>query len=80
MSPRDGELKVRRPIYVDGQPPKTWLQAYAPPLAIIAACMLVLDGCRVVKGIFEVGFGVGVIVVVAIVAVIGGVLALVMRK
>lgn len=39
-----------------------------------------LDGCQVIKGIFQVGVGVGAIVVLALVATIGGTVAMVMRK
>jgi hypothetical protein len=40
----------------------------------------VLDGCQVVKGIFQAGVGVGAIVVLALVATIGGIAGMVMRK
>lgn len=49
-------------------------------LAIIASSLLVLDGCQVVKGIFEAGVWVGVLAVVAAVAVLGGIAAMVVRK
>jgi len=52
----------------------------ASSLALIATSLFVLDGCQVIKGIFEAGVGVGVLIVVTIVAVIGGVLAMVLRK
>ena len=63
-----------------GMPKQTWFKVYGPPLLLIAASLLVLDGCQVVKGIFEVGVGVGAIVVLALVATIGGIVAMVMRK
>jgi hypothetical protein len=50
------------------------------PLALAGMSLFVLQGCAVVEGIFKAGFGVGVLVVVTIVAVIGGVVALVTRK
>ncbi|MBK7401390.1 MAG: hypothetical protein IPJ34_35330 [Myxococcales bacterium] len=37
--------------------------------------LVALDGCQAIKAIFEVGFGMGVLVVVAVVAVIGGIIA-----
>ena len=59
---------------------QTWLQAYGPPLLIIAVSLLVLDGCQAVKTIFEAGFGLGVLVVIAVLATIGGIVAMVSRK
>jgi hypothetical protein len=49
-------------------------------LATMLTSLFVLDGCQAIKGIFEAGFGVGVVVVIAIVAIIGGVIAMVSRK
>lgn len=49
-------------------------------LALGLTSLLVLQGCAVIEGIFKAGVGVGVLVVVTIVAVIGGVIALVTRK
>lgn len=72
--------RAHQPIQFHGMPKQTWFKVYGPPLLLIAASLLVLDGCQVVKGIFEVGVGVGVIVVLALVATIGGVVAMVMRK
>jgi hypothetical protein len=40
----------------------------------------VLGGCQVIKGIFGVGFGLGALIVVAVVAIIGGIVAMVSRK
>jgi hypothetical protein len=73
-------MRARREINLDGTIPKTWLEAYGPPLLLIAGSLLFLDGCQVVKGIFEAGVGVGVFAVVGIVAVIGFIAAMVMRK
>jgi uncharacterized membrane-anchored protein len=63
-----------------GVPKQTWFKVYGPPLLLIAASLLVLDGFQMIKGIFEAGFGVGVIVVLASVATLGGIVAMVMRK
>ena len=71
---------TRREINLDGTIPKTWLEAYGPPLLLIVASVLFLDGCQAIKGIFEAGVGVGMIVVIAIVAIIGFIGAMVMRK
>ncbi|MBL8718560.1 MAG: hypothetical protein JNL79_21445 [Myxococcales bacterium] len=42
--------------------------------------LVALDGCQAIKAIFKVGFGMGVLVVVAVVAVIGGIIAVATRK
>lgn len=73
-------MSARRESHLDWPTDQTWLQAYGPPLLLIAMSLLVLDGCQVVKGIFEAGVGVGVFAVVALLAVIGGIAAMVMRK
>jgi hypothetical protein len=49
-------------------------------LLVMSAGLFVLDGCQAIKGIFEAGFGIGIVVVVAIVAVVGGVIAMVSRR
>jgi hypothetical protein len=69
-----------REIDLDGTIPKTWMEAYGPPLLLIAGSLLFLDGCQVVKGIFEAGVGVGVFAVVGVLAVVGFIAAMVMRK
>jgi len=63
-----------------GMPKQTWTKAYGPPLLLIATSLLVLDGCQVVKGIFGAGVGIGALVVLAVLATIGGIAAMVMRK
>jgi hypothetical protein len=73
-------IRFRRDRRLETPLDQTWLQAYGPPLLIIIVSLLVLDGCQAVKGIFAAGFGVGVIVVLAMLAVIGGILAMVVRK
>ncbi len=73
-------MRARREANLDGTMPKTWLEAYGPPLLLIAGSLLLLDGCQVVKGIFEAGVGVGIFAVVGIVAIIGFIAAMVMRK
>jgi hypothetical protein len=50
-------------------------------LPVIAPAMLLsLSGCQVIGDIFKAGIGVGVFIVVALVAVVGGIAALAMRK
>ncbi|MEO5727363.1 MAG: hypothetical protein ABI134_18015 [Byssovorax sp.] len=73
-------IRFRADRRLDTPLDQTWLQAYGPPLLIIVVSLLVLDGCQAVKGIFAAGFGVGVIVVLAMLAVIGGIMAMVVRK
>ena len=73
-------IRFRRDRRLETPLDQTWLQAYGPPLLIIIVSLLVLDGCQAVKGIFAAGFGVGVIVVLAMLAVIGGIVAMVARK
>jgi hypothetical protein len=51
----------------------------AGSLLVMITSLVALDGCQAIKGIFEAGFGVGV-VVVAIVVTVGGVIAMVSRK
>lgn len=48
--------------------------------ALIVVCALQLGGCRAVEAIFKVGVWFGVLIVVAIIAVLGGGAALIMRK
>jgi hypothetical protein len=49
-------------------------------LALILGSALQLGGCRAVEAIFKVGVWFGVLIVVTIVAVAGGVMALIMKK
>ena len=65
--------------------PPTALRASSATYRAASALMMItslfaLDGCRAIKGIFEAGFGVGVVVVIVFVAIIGGVVAMVSRK
>ena len=73
-------IRFRRDRSLETPLDQTWLQAYGPPLLIIIVSLVVLDGCQAVKGIFAAGFGVGVIVVLAMLAVIGGIMAMIARK
>lgn len=52
----------------------------AVSLALMFTSLVALDGCQAIKAIFKVGFGMGVLVVVAVVAVIGGIIAVATRK
>ena len=49
-------------------------------VGLAAMSMLGLGGCRAVEAIFKVGVWFGVLIVVAIVAVVGGIAATVMKK
>ena len=51
--------------------------AYAAPL--LACCALLLGGCAAIEGIFKAGLWVGIVAVVALVAVVGGAAALLRR-
>jgi Flp pilus assembly protein TadB len=44
------------------------------------AVLLSLTGCQVIGDIFKAGVGVGIFVVVVLVAIVGGIVALVSRK
>jgi hypothetical protein len=50
------------------------------PLALLATSGLGLGGCRAVEAVFKVGMWFGILIVVAIVAVVGGVLAMALKK
>jgi hypothetical protein len=57
------------------------LSSRSPALVVLAlTSVFMLDGCRAIKGIFEAGFGIGVLVVLAVVAIIGGVVAMARKK
>ena len=52
------------------------------PIAVplmVACCALLLGGCAAVESIFKAGLWVGIVAVVALVAVVGGVAALLRR-
>ncbi len=52
-----------------------------PLFAVVApALLLSLSGCQIIGDIFKAGVGVGIFVVVVLVAVVGGIAALAMRK
>jgi hypothetical protein len=61
------------------EPARAWLTRFAF-LALIAGSALQLGGCRAVEAVFKVGVWFGVLIVVTLVAVTGGVLALVLKK
>jgi uncharacterized membrane protein YkvI len=56
------------------------VHGYVPLLALMTTSMFVLNGCEAIKGIFKVGAWFGALVVITIVAVLGGVAALVTRR
>jgi hypothetical protein len=45
-----------------------------------AVVLLSLSGCQVIGDIFKAGVGVGIFAVVALVAIVGGIVAMVSRK
>ena len=45
-------------------------------VALMSMSLVALDGCQVIEGIFKAGVGVGVFVVVAILAIGGGIFAM----
>jgi len=55
-------------------------RTHLPILALIAASLLVLDGCQAVGAIFKVGALFGALIIITIVAVIGGMAALVIKR
>ncbi len=69
----------RAPSRASREAARVWLPRIAS-FALIAASALGLGGCRAVEAIFKVGVWFGVLIVVTLVAVTGGVLALVMKK
>ncbi len=63
----------------------TDLQAPSAPyrlasLLVILMGPFALGGCETIKTIFAAGFGLGVVLVIAVLAIIGGVIAMVSRK
>jgi hypothetical protein len=63
--------------------PRSLLRKIATKLALLALLLmstLSLGGCQAIEAIFKVGVGFGVMIVVTIVAVIGGGAALILRK
>lgn len=55
------------------------MRTHAQSLALFLTSLLVLSGCSVVKGIFKVGFGAGIALVVVLVVVTGGIIAMVRK-
>ena len=78
--PAPSMTRAHQQMPFHGMPKQTWFKVYGPPLLLIAASLLVLEGFQLVKGIFEAGAFVGAIVVLALVATIGGIVAMVMRR
>ncbi len=55
--------------------------AQTPALVLaVACCAMTLNGCRVIGDIFKAGVGVGIFVVVVVLALVGGVVAMVTKK
>lgn len=75
------DLRAQTPADGLAQPPRESARLFfAAYLAVLAMSLSVLGGCSAIKGIFEVGFGVGVVVVTVIVVIGGLITALVIRK
>lgn len=49
------------------------------PLIALAALLAMSSGCRAVGDIFKAGVWVGVVVIIAVVAIVGGVIRIFMR-
>jgi len=79
QEPHRVDARAPRAAHLDRPGPTTKMGARIPSLALILTSLLVLDGCRVIKGIFEAGVGVGVIAVVVILVVVGGIVAMVRK-
>jgi uncharacterized membrane protein YkvI len=73
---------VRAPMatHLTKRPYAARIHEYAPLLSLMVTSMFVLTGCEAIKGIFKVGAWFGALVVITIVAAVGGVAAIVMRR
>ena len=83
MQPNDPihtDVLAREAISVTKRPRATRIHGHVPLLTLLAASALSLTGCEAVKAIFKVGAWFGALVVITIVAIIGGVAAMVMRS
>jgi len=56
------------------------IHGYVPLLALMVTSLFVLDGCEAVKAIFNAGVWVGAFVMISVIAIIGGIAAMVIRK
>ena len=55
--------------------------AQTPALVlVVATCAMMLNGCAAIGDIFKAGVGVGIFVVVVVLALVGGVVAMVTKK
>ena len=55
--------------------------AQTPALVLaVASSAMLLNGCRAIGDIFKAGVGVGIFMVVAVVAVVGGIVAMMSKK
>ena len=55
------------------------IQRVSSLLAISATMVMSLSGCRVIGGIFKAGMGVGIFLVIVVLAIVGGIAALLGR-
>ena len=63
---------------IDVRAPRT--HGYVPFVLLMATSLFVLDGCEVVKGIFNVGAWFGALMVIMVLMIVGGVAAMFMRS
>jgi hypothetical protein len=78
--PFNADVRVPMAPSLTKRPYAGRIHGYVQLLALMATSMFVLNGCEAIKGIFKVGAWFGALVVITIVAVIGGVAAMVMRR
>jgi hypothetical protein len=53
---------------------------HVPVVVVAAPLLFLLSGCAVIGDIFKAGMGVGIFAVVLVIAVVGGIAALVSRR
>jgi len=58
---------------------KNMIRVYMPSIAFFVMSLFMLDGCQAIEGIFKAGVWVGVLVIVGIMALVGGGFALLRR-
>lgn len=83
MQPNDSihtDVPAREATSVTGRPRAASIHGHVPLLTLMVAIALSLTGCEAVKAIFKVGAWFGALVVITIVAIIGGIAAMVMRS
>lgn len=74
------DARAPKSISLSRSPHPSRLPGALPLLGFMALSMFGLNGCEAIKDIFKAGVWVGALVIIAIVAVIGGIAAMVTRK